>query len=255
MTNESLARTEGGETARRAFRLLEAVASSNRSCSPSELAAMTGLSAGTTYRLARILQEERYLQRGRGGYRVGSRLFGLAAAALPQLAAFDAALPLMSSLAAYTGEMVGLHRRLGDSSILLLVQESTRYELRRVGAVGTAALLTRSPNGQAMLAHLPDPQRNEIVSRSVPADQVTESLDRLKEAHERGWAFGDEANHPGVSGLAALLPLPPDPANAVAISVTGPGERVTLAAAETIAPIMRETSAQIAKVIRAVRES
>jgi len=215
---------------------------------------MTGLSVSTTYRLVRILEEERYLQRGRSGYRVGSRLFGLAAAALPQLAVFDAARPLMNALAARTGEMVGLHRRLGDSSVLLLAQESSQYELRRVAVVGTAALLVRSPNGHAILAHLPDQQREEIVARTVVEDQVPELLDRLEQAQERGWAFADEANHPGVSGLATPVPLPPDPANTVAISITGPSERMTLAAAEKIAPAMREASAQIATVILAARE-
>jgi len=119
MTGATSGHTEGGETARRAFRLLEAVASQLSPCTPSDLAAMTGLSLSTTYRLVRILNEEQYVQRGPDGYRVGPRLFGLAAAAMPQLAAFDAVRPLMSELAARTGETVALHRRLGDSCVVI----------------------------------------------------------------------------------------------------------------------------------------
>jgi DNA-binding IclR family transcriptional regulator len=245
--------TEGGETARRAFRLLEAVASQLGACTPSELAAMTGLSLSTTYRLVRILNEEQYVQRGPDGYRVGARLFGLAAAAMPQLAAFDALRPLMSELAARTGETVALHRRLGDSGVVIASQESSQHELRRVARVGTTSLLARNPAGHAILAGLPEHDLSTAVSRTVPHRQQAALLDQLADAARRGWAFAEESNQPGVHGLAKQIPIPPDPANAMALSVTGPSPRLTMPAAEKIAPLLTETSRQIAQVILQVR--
>jgi len=253
MTGATSGHTEGGETARRAFRLLEAVASQLSPCTPSDLAAMTGLSLSTTYRLVRILNEEQYVQRGPDGYRVGPRLFGLAAAAMPQLAAFDAVRPLMSELAARTGETVALHRRLGDSCVVISAEESAQHELRRVARVGTTSLLARSPAGHAILAGLPEHDRSTVVTRTVPRQQRATLLGQLAEAARRGWALAEESNEPGVHGLANQLPLPPDPANAMALSVTGPSRRVTLPAAEKIAPLLTDISAQIAQVILGVR--
>jgi DNA-binding IclR family transcriptional regulator len=253
LTGATSGHTEGGETARRAFRLLEAVASQLGPCTPSELAAMTGLSLSTTYRLVRILNEEQYVQRGPDGYRVGARLFGLAAAAMPQLAAFDAVRPLMSELAARTGETVALHRRLGDSGVVIGAQESTQHELRRVARIGTTALLARNPAGHAILAGVPEHDRSTVVTRTVPEQQRAALSDQLAEAARRGWAFAEESNQPGVHGLAKALPLPPDPANAMALSVTGPSPRVSLSAAEKIAPLLTDVSARIAQVIMRVR--
>lgn len=252
-TGSTSAHTEGGETARRAFRLLEAVASQLGPCTPSELAAMTGLSLSTTYRLVRILNEEQYVQRGPDGYRVGPRLFSLAAAAMPQLAAFDAVRPLMSELAARTGETVALHRRLGDSGVVIGTQESAQHELRRVSRVGTTSLLARNPAGHAILAGLPEHDRSAVVTRTVPPQQREAVLGELTEAARRGWAFAEESNQPGVRGLAQELPLPPDPTNAMALSVTGPSQRVTMPVAEKIAPLLADIGTQIAQVIRRVR--
>lgn len=253
LTGAATGHTEGGETARRAFRLLEAVASQLGPCTPSELAAMTGLSLSTTYRLVRILNEEQYVQRRTDGYRVGPRLFGLAAAAMPQLAAFDAVRPRMTELAARTGETTALHRRLGDSAVIIGAQESTRHELRRVARVGTTSLLARNPAGIAILAAVPEADQAAVVTRTVPEPQRVALLGQLTEAARRGWAFAEEANQPGVHGVAKQLPLPADPANAIALSVTGPSQRLTLSAAEKIAPLLSDISAQIAEEILRVR--
>jgi len=253
MTGATTVHTEGGETARRAFRLLESVASRLGPCSPTELANMTGLSLSTTYRLLRILHEEQYVQRGPTGYRVGPRLFGLAAAAMPQLAAFDVVRPLMSELAARTGETVTLHRRLGDSAVVIGAQESTQHELRRIARVGTTSLLARGPAGHAILAGLPKAEQSALLDRTVPEHQRAALQAHLTDAARHGWAFAEESNQPGINGLATTVTLPPDPANAMALSVTGPSQRLTIQAAEKAAPLLMETSSRIAQVILRVR--
>jgi DNA-binding IclR family transcriptional regulator len=92
-----------------------------------------------------------------------------------------------------------------------------------------------------------------VVTRTVPEQQRAALSDQLAEAARRGWAFAEESNQPGVHGLAKALPLPPDPANAMALSVTGPSPRVSLSAAEKIAPLLTDVSARIAQVIMRVR--
>lgn len=61
MTQGESARTEGGETARRALRLIEAVVTAGEPVGLDDLAAQVGLSKSTCYRLLRVLQDELYV--------------------------------------------------------------------------------------------------------------------------------------------------------------------------------------------------
>ena len=106
-SDASSGRTEGGETARRALQLIDAVVAASEPLGLNDLVDTVGLSKSTCYRLPRILQEERYVDRiETGGYVVGSRLAGIAAVVLPQATGYQAARPALRKLAEATGETI-----------------------------------------------------------------------------------------------------------------------------------------------------
>lgn len=220
---------DGGATARRALRLLEALAATGPARSLEELAAATGLTKSTAYRLLRVLQDELYVERADGGgYRLGSRMAALAAAALPQLDAYAAMRPVLARLARLSGETVTVHRRSGDVAVLVLAAENEQATLRRVAAIGEASRLYRGCAGQAILAVTSPADREAIVSRAVPAADRAALHQQIGEIRGRGYALSDGANHPGVSGIAAGLSATAGSPAAVSVAVSGPAERWTL---------------------------
>jgi DNA-binding IclR family transcriptional regulator len=228
MVRDGEGRTEGGETARRAFRLLEALAASGPPRGLDELAAAVGLTKSTAYRLLRVLQEESYIERvSAGGYQIGSRLVALAAAALPQLDVYAAARPVLHGLAVRTGETVTLHRRAGDLGILVLAAESEQHSVRRVATIGEANPLHRGCSGLAILAGLPAADREEVLRRGVPEDGRAAHRDALAGIRDAGHAISHGENHPGVNGIARALPATVGTATATSIAISGPAQRWT----------------------------
>ena len=94
---------EGGATARRALRILEAVATAPGS-SLADVMARVELNKSTAYRLLRILEDEAYVERTTdNGFVLGHRMLGLAAAALPQFDMYSALRPTLRSLMRSSG--------------------------------------------------------------------------------------------------------------------------------------------------------
>jgi IclR family transcriptional regulator, acetate operon repressor len=238
--------TEGGATARRALRLLEALAASGPYPSLDQLAASTGLSKSTAYRLLRVLQDEHYVERAEsGGYRLGSRMVGLAAAALPELDLYAAARPILRRLAQRSQETVTLHRRAGDLAILVLAAESEEFSLRRVAQIGEATPLIRGAAGTAILAQTDESDRHAIIQRNVAPSERAALETRLADVRHRGFAVSTGANHPGVHGVAIAVPSTAASARATSIAISGPGFRWTEERMEQFAPQLREVVAEL----------
>jgi IclR family acetate operon transcriptional repressor len=217
---------EGGATARRALRLLEALASTGPVRPLEELAAATGLTKSTAYRLLRVLQDEQYVERAEGGgYRLGSRMVGLAAAALPHLDVYAAMRPVLARLARLSGETATLHRRSGDVAVLVMAAENEQASLRRVAAIGEMARLYRGCSGQAILAAAAD--RDAVLTRAVPSAERAPLRQQLDEISSRGYALSDGANHPGVAGIATWISATAGSPAALSVAVSGPAERWT----------------------------
>lgn len=217
---------EGGATARRALRLLEALAATGPQQSLETLAEGTGLAKSTAYRLLRVLQDERYVERVDGsGYRLGPRLVGLAAAALPQMDLYATVRPILRRLARTSGETVTLHRRAGDLSILVLAEENEEYSLRRVAAIGEASTLCRGAAGLSILAGINTPERERLIARAAAPSDRPGIVDRLTDIRHRGVATSAGENHPGVNGISILISSTADSETSTSIAVSGPAER------------------------------
>lgn len=219
--------TEGAQTARRALRLLEALATDGVDQRLDELASSVGLSKSTAYRLLRVLEEELYVEHTAHGYRLGSRLVGLAAAALPEFDVYVAVRPMLRRLTRSTGETVSLHRRVGDLSILVLGEENEEQPLRRVARVGEASPLVRGAVGLSILALLDLQDAEQVIERSLPKSDRQELTQGLVDIRAAGYALSHGANHPGVSGVAATVPSTNGRRDATSIAISGPSFRWT----------------------------
>jgi DNA-binding IclR family transcriptional regulator len=242
---------DGGATARRALRLLEALAATGPARSLEELAAATGLTKSTAYRLLRVLQDELYVDRAEvGGYRLGSRMAGLAAAALPQLDAYAAMRPVLARLARLSGETATLHRRSGDVAVLVLAAENEQATLRRVAAIGEASPLYRGCAGQAILAVTAPADRDAVLARAVPAAERPALQQLIDEAASRGYALSDGANHPGVSGIAAAISATAGSPAAASVAVSGPAERWTAQRRADFAAELLRAESELSELVR-----
>lgn len=235
--------TEGGDTARRALRLIEAVVTAGEPVSLNDLVGLVGLAKGTCYRLVRVLQEERYLDRAeQGGYVVGSRLVGIAAAVLPQAAPYQAARPSLRTLADATGETATLHVRSGDRAVLVLGVESTAQVLRRAATVGEITWLGRGASGHAILARLAPEDAASIVAQADDAESLRSAL---AVAREDGYALSFGANHPGVHGIAAPILSTFAGGAGISVAIAGPADRWTEQRMRSCAPHLLEVCAEL----------
>lgn len=220
--------TEGGETARRALRILELTACHDTPQGLADIAAAVGLSKSTTYRLLRVLQEESFIRRVEsGGYLIGERTVGLVSAALPRLNLFAPPTPLLRELADLTGETVTVHRRSGDYAILVQAVDSTEHSLRRVARIGEAAPLHYGASGRAILASLPAVEIEQYFARGAQADRRDEMIRRLEIITARGWDASASEVNDGIAGLAAPIKGSDSSWTQGSIAVSGPADRWT----------------------------
>jgi IclR family acetate operon transcriptional repressor len=235
--------TEGAETARRALRLVEAVVAAGEPVGLPDLVAQVGLSKSTCYRLLRVLQEERYVDRvDSGGYFAGSRLVGVAAAVLPQAALYQAAAPALRALADTTGETATLHVRSGGRAVLVLGAESDAQVLRRAAKIGETTGLDRGASGRAILAALSVREADRLAGHADDADELRTAL---AEARADGYVLSFGEDHPGVHGIAAPVPSTADGVTGMSVAVSGPAERWTEDRMRASAPWLLETCSEL----------
>jgi DNA-binding IclR family transcriptional regulator len=225
------------------LRLVEAVVAAGEPISLPDLVAQVGLSKSTCYRLLRVLQEERYVDRvDSGGYFVGSRLVGVAAAVLPQAALYQAAAPALRALADATGETATLHVRSGSRAVLVLGAESAAQVVRRAATIGETTWLGRGASGRAILAAL---SVQEADRHADHADDPEELRTTLAKARTDGYVLSFGANHAGVHGIAAPVPSTSDGASGMSVAVSGPAERWTEDRMRASAPRLLETCGEL----------
>ncbi|MDO0930035.1 IclR family transcriptional regulator [Streptomyces sp. TG1A-8] len=243
-----MAETQGGNTARRALRLLEAVAASRGPVSLQEVAETVGLNKPTAYRLLRVLQEEAYLVHvDSGGYRIGTQLMALAAQVMPRADAFVEARPVLQALARQSGETATLHLRAGDEAVLVLGVESA-HELRRAARLGSTTPLHRGCSGQAILAYLPAREVTALLKRAPEHPDPSDVEHALSTVREQGFAVSEGANHPGLTGLAASV-LTPAGHPAASVAISGPSGRWTAAKAREFASVLNEHCARLTSLL------
>ncbi|MFB0628229.1 IclR family transcriptional regulator [Streptomyces sp. AB3(2024)] len=208
------------QSVERALRILPALAKGPAGLG--EVADGLGVHKSTALRLLRTLQAHGLAYRQPDGrYRLGARLFALAAEAVENLDVRDVAHPHLVELNRLTGHTVhlALHQ---DDEVVYVDKVDSRYPVRMYSRIGRPVPLTVAAVAKLLLADLPEDDRRALAgridyprytSRSTPDAEAF--LAELALVREQGWA-ADLGGHE-------------EALNCVGAPVRGPGGRVVAA--------------------------
>lgn len=244
----------GTQAIQRALGILWALAE-NGELSIVELAHVTGLTAGTTARMAKALAAEGMLRRNPAtdGYHLGARTAVLGQAA-QRVLGLDKARPAMEKLGAATQESINLSIREGGESVVLLRVQST-LALRYEQTVGARFPLYSTASGKAILAFSADAESYVagLPARLPPVAPGTLATRRqlaqqLEEIRTRGYSIDIEENVEGVRCVGA--PVLDEQGHArAALVLQAPAVRMRRNRMAELGPLVQSAAAEIAHVI------
>jgi DNA-binding IclR family transcriptional regulator len=247
MSEKVLARTLG---------VLEAFAGNSRPLSMSEIAHLTATPAASCARLLRSLVQVGLLRELAHGRRYCPT--GRLATVAEALAGYNPWPALLAEelqrLGEVSGETVVLGVRQHLSVRTLAVVESLQ-SIRYCVEVGTPRPLHASSMGKALLAALPDPQRDALLAQIdyqgyTPATLVSRAALEadLASARQRGWYTNLEETQTGVAALAAPLRGQHDGDEPLGVALVGPAARVA-PALEALAKQLRQACRRMEKLL------
>lgn len=242
MTAES-----GVQSVNRAFALLELLTTLGGEAGVGELSEGLGLPAPTIHRLLRTLIQRGYvMQLPSRRYSLGPGLIRLGEAATHRLSSW--AMPALRRLGEATGETANLAVLDGDLAAYV-AQVPSKHHMRMFTEVGRRVLPHAAGVGKALLSQLPDEDVRAIVERTgmpgyTPTTLTTppELLTELAGIRRRGYAVDEGEQEMGVRCFAVPitgLALP------MAVSISGPQGRVTLASAERMVRALQDAAASL----------
>lgn len=237
------------QVAARAFDLLEQVASSPEPLRLMELAERTGIDKSTASRLLDFLEGRMLVRRDpeTKRYLAGRGLLALSTASLRSSDLAEFVAPHLTALRDDTGETVAFHLRAGGRRICVAGAES-RSDIRRVLKVGEQLPLCVGPSGKVMLAFLPEPEIEALMTDPACADR--EVLRReLAEIREHGYMAAIADRTVGLGAICFPI-FGADELPIGAISVGGPEHRWTLDAMTAAEPRIRAVAAELSAAAR-----
>jgi IclR family acetate operon transcriptional repressor len=235
----------GTQAVDRAARLLTEVVHAPGSVTFTELAAATGLAKSTTSRLLLALERNGLVRRDDAGrFRPGEMFVRFAWRGGAEAGLTEVAQPCLDRLGAATGETVnlGVGR---DGMVEQIAQVDSGYLIGATNWLGRAVPLHCSAAGKVLLAHgaakLPAGRLERRTEQTITGRAALE--EELAAVRERGYAVIDGELEPGLVAVAA--PVRRDGGAVVAaLSVSGPGNRLTPAQVADVAlHCMAEASA------------
>ena len=226
----------------------------------SELAAATGESAATVYRVLVTLQEHDIVETEDPGqlWHVGGGAFRIGSAFLRRTKVVERARQPMDRLMRETGETANLGIENRDE-VMFLAQVETHEAIRAFFAPGTKAPMHVSGIGKALLAWYPEDRVQQIVQRQGLPGFTTLSITSevglgrdLARTRDRGFAIDDQERAEGMRCVAA--PIFNAFAEPVAgLSVSGPAFRLPLSATDRIGALVRRAADQVTEATGGVR--
>lgn len=205
---DPLRRKEGVQTLVRGLTLMEAVGSGLRSLE--EVAARTGLSRSTAYRLLAALCRKGYLRHvPQEGYFLGPRLIELGFKAHAQLHLPSVARPHLEWLSQETGETVHL-AILDGTEVVYVDKVPGRRELQMSSYIGVRLPAQSTALGKALVAGRPS---EEWAQHFVPGlkrtERTIETFERfceeLERVREQGYSVDLEENERGIRCIGAPI--------------------------------------------------
>jgi DNA-binding IclR family transcriptional regulator len=153
----------GIQSLQRAFAILEAVAASPEGINLADLAKQVGLHTSTAFHLVKTMAQLGYVSQVRDSkrYRVGSRLFTLAAGALEENELLALATPVLDRLTSETGESAHFAIRSGNQ-IVVIARTSGQGLLQLADRAGAPRPAHATALGKVLLSALEPAQIREF---------------------------------------------------------------------------------------------
>ncbi len=217
----------------KALDLLEALGQARAGLTLAELSRRLELPKSSVFRYLATLEARGYVEKvpETDRYRLGLRLFEIGNLVASHFDVTEFALPFMRKLVETFRETVNLAVLYQGEVVYLQILESTR-SMRMSAQPGQRNLCHSTALGKALLAYLPESERQAIVAQhGLPAltprtittvEQLQEELARVR---HRGYAIDDIENEEGVRCVAApIFNYRGEPI--AAISISGPADRM-----------------------------
>jgi DNA-binding IclR family transcriptional regulator len=191
-----------------------------------------GVHKATASRLAATLAAGGLIERdpATDRYRLGFGLIRLVGAAMASIDLVRMAHPLLEELAERTHETVNIGV-LSGNGVVYVDQVSSAHLVASTNWVGRRTPLHGSSSGKVFLAHMPEPERQQILARPLEALTPRTVTDparlrrQLEEIRVRGYATIQDELEEGLSAVAAPVRRS-DGVVTAALSVSGPSFRV-----------------------------
>ncbi len=229
-------KTEGGaRTLERGLAILDALAGAQRDMGVTELADQLGLDKSTVHRLLTTLVKRGYARRDSRtrNYALGVQALVLYDAFQEQIGLKRICHPLLEELTALSGETSHL-AVLSGMNIVFVDFIQTNQMVGVLTVVGRSEPAHCTALGKAILALMPDRQRDELLAHAVfeaytdrtPTTRAAVAADLL-ECARRGWALDNEEFLLGVRCLSSAVrdrsgyPV-------AALGISGPASRLSL---------------------------
>jgi IclR family transcriptional regulator, KDG regulon repressor len=189
----------GIQSLARAFGILEVVARNRDGINLADLSKAVGLHTSTTFHLVKTMVQLGYVSQMRDSkrYRIGSRLFTLAAGALEESSLLALATPVLETLTQETGEAAHFAIRSGNE-IVVIARTSGSGLLQVVDRSGGQRPAHATALGKVLLAALNDSQVREFLRaqplRRFTAKTIVERdalFHELEEVRRKGIAYDD----------------------------------------------------------------
>jgi IclR family acetate operon transcriptional repressor len=215
----------------RALRLVEILAR-RQVAGVTELSAAIGVHKSTASRLLATLEAHGIVRQnpGRGSYRLGSHLIGLAGAVTGSARLYGASHGIAERLAHEVGETVNV--AVLDGDIVVNVDQIIPGPMANsVDWTGRATPLHATSSGKVLLSWLAEGDLAKVLERPLerftPATVVDAAALRheLVRVREQGWGITVEELEPGLNAVSAPI-FDRDGMVAAALTVSGPAARL-----------------------------
>lgn len=238
----------------RGLSILELVAKKGTGVTMAGVSREIGLHPSTAFHLLRTLTSLGYLVQDdtTREYRLGSKVFHLAASAWTEVQLFKVSSPLLAEMAEQTGETS--HLAIFDNGEVIVINKiDGSSPIRLSDRVGYPRPAHCTAIGKVLLAHLSEAELKVSLSkhelrpftpRTITAVPVLEQ--ELARVREQGYAFDDEEHLQGIRCLA--VPVRNFTGHVVAaIGISGPVWRVSLDRVAQLTEFVKATGHRLSR--------
>jgi len=242
----------GVQSIARAFAIAEEIARNREGIGLTELSKRVGLHNSTTFHLVKTMVQLGYVSQLADSrkYRIGRRMFTLAAGALDEIELVSVATPILEKLTSATGEYSHFAIRSGEQIVVVAKTAGTGI-FQMVDRTGAVRPAHATALGKVLLSSLTPSQLERYLEtcelRQFTAKTIVEKealLRELEEVRRKGLAFDDGEFDPEARCVA--VPVRDFTGRvAGAIGMSGPMWRLSLQALQEKSKYVREAAVDL----------